>query len=806
MDADYEVSRQNLEKLIRWYEDRKGQRNEATTRLQLVDALFFECLAWSKDDVVLEESYAGEYTDYTFSAPRRILIVEAKKEGDYFELPIGKSKTQYSLPPLLRDYPNLKAAIGQAVGYCQTRGVPFGAVCNGHQIVAFIAARSDGNPPLEGRALVFHSLEFMLEHFQELWDALSKPAVEKKQLQNLLIGDSLPELPPKLSTFAQAYPGVKQRNIFQVDLQNLSELIIEDLINSSELRESFLEECYSKSGALSQYAMVSKNILEARYAALFGSEAPGPTLIPAVDKKGISAELLAESFSRRPVLLVGDVGVGKTMFIRHLVHIEASPTFTKAITIYIDLGFQATLSYDLKDFVLEETARQLLNDFQVDIFERNFVYGVYHSEIKRFGDGIYSDIKDSNPTLYKQKEIEFVEEQIKNKEQHLKKVFQHISKARKKQIVIFIDNADQRDEATQQQAFLISQEIAANWRPVTVFVALRPETFYRSLKIGALSGYHPKAFTISPPRIDRVIEKRLNFALKLTSGEIPIESLPFDVNINLHNLGKLITILIRSLERNEQLGELIDNVAGGNVRLALDLVRGFLGSGHVDTVKILEAEEESKNYIIPLHEFLRAVIYGDAEHYAPDQSPVANLFDLSFPDPKEHFLMPLVLGVLEASSSASIEEGFVDTTVLYERLQRLGFTPAQIDSSIIAAHKKKLLESATRRIPQPGVEMPQMLRPTTIGIYHIRQLAKFFTYIDAVLVDTPILDSKARVLIHNEVLIKPRLERAMIFRRYLDEQWQSLDKTEAKVAFDWTVLSRQLEKEIENIKERMRRR
>jgi hypothetical protein len=56
-------------------------------------------------------------------------------------------------------------------------------------------------------------------------------------------------------------------------------------------------------------------------------------------------------------------------------------------------------------------------------------------------------------------------------------------------------------------------------------VALRPETFYRSLKIGALSGYHPKAFTISPPRIDRVIEKRLRFALRLTSGEIPIELL-----------------------------------------------------------------------------------------------------------------------------------------------------------------------------------------------------------------------------------------------------------------------------------------
>lgn len=803
MSSDFETGRSNLEKLIAWYSDKKGQRNEATTRFQLIDRLLFECLGWGRDDVILEEPHGGEYTDYTFLAPRRVLIVEAKKEGDYFELPAGKTRSVYSLPSLLRDYSNLRAAIEQATHYCQTRGVPFGTVINGHQVVAFVATRGDGLPPLEGNAVVFPSLEFMLENFVDLWQALSKPGIEQKKLLYKLISDVLPELPPKLSATLPFYPGVKSRNIFQTDLQTLSELIIEDLVRSNELRKRFLEECYSRSGALSRYALVSRTILQTRYAALFAPENQGPTTVPAVDKEGISAELLAESLSRRPIILIGDVGVGKTTFIRHLIHVEAAPLFENAITIYINLGSQATLTADLRNFLIDEASRQLRDDYGVDIYERNFVRGVYHGELERFSRGIYSDLRESNPDLYKLKEIEFLDERLRNKEEHLKQVLHHIAKGRKKQVVMFMDNADQRDETIQQQAFLISQEIAEHWRPVTIFVAIRPETFYRSLKIGALSGYHPKAFTISPPRIDRVIEKRLTFALKITSGEIPIESVTGGIEVRLKNLEQIIKVFLQSLEYNDDIAESLDNIAGGNVRLALDLVRGFLGSGHVDTEKIVRAYSDRGSYYIPIHEFLRAVIYGDAADYDPEQSPIANLFDVSSADPKEHFLLPLIIGLLNSSSGPDVEEGFVETAAVYERLQSLGFTPEQIDDAIIRGHKKKLLETGARRIPQPGREMPQVLRVTTVGLYHISRLCRLFVYVDATVVDTPILASDFRASIRNGRHIHERLDRGSIFRRYLDEQWASMKSSGAAFLFDWENVSKDLEANIEFIRTRI---
>lgn len=276
---DYELARSAMADLAEWYTPRAAQRNEATTRLHLIDRLFFECLGWSRDDVVLEEARGKEFADYTFSAPRRILIVEAKKEGDYFELPAGAERLEHSLQSLLHDYRDLKRAIEQVATYCHTRGVPFACVSNGHQLVAFVALRTDGRSPFEGKALVFRSLASMSGNFLELWQALSKPGVEAKNIQMRLLGTSIPEVPPKLSAGIPSYPGIKDRNIFQTDLQILSDLVLEDITHSPELEATFLKESYCQSGALSQHALISKTILSARYQALFDSDSPGPVTL-----------------------------------------------------------------------------------------------------------------------------------------------------------------------------------------------------------------------------------------------------------------------------------------------------------------------------------------------------------------------------------------------------------------------------------------------------------------------------------------------------------------------------------------------
>ena len=71
---NYEEGREKLEALVQYFHENSGDRNEATTRLHLIDRLFFECLGWSKDDCVAEESQDGLYADYTFSTTSRVLM------------------------------------------------------------------------------------------------------------------------------------------------------------------------------------------------------------------------------------------------------------------------------------------------------------------------------------------------------------------------------------------------------------------------------------------------------------------------------------------------------------------------------------------------------------------------------------------------------------------------------------------------------------------------------------------------------------------------------------------------------------
>ena len=232
------------------------------------------------------------------------------------------------------------------------------------------------------------------------------------------------------------------------------------------------------------------------------------------------------------------------------------------------------------------------------------------------------------------------------------------------------------------------------------------------------------------------------------------------------------------------------------------MVRGFFGSGHVDTAKIVH-KYRYDDYVVPLHEFLRAITFGDAAHHDPSRSPIANLFDIGTPDLKEHFLTPGLLGFLQSPQDAAGEDGFVLTKALYERFQILGFTPEQIDLALIRSHRKRLIETSARAEIRGGALGPNALRITTVGVYHILTLSHQFTYLDAIIVDTPLLDQDLAHAVGDTEDIRERLKRANKFRSYLDRAW-SVTPTLPGV-FDWHAVSTDLESTIRRIGESLDR-
>lgn len=239
----------------------KGSRNEATTRLQLIDPLLMDCLGWHPEAIETESQVDGMRLDYLVGQPAPRLVVEAKREDQAWTLPEGIADRVVDIATLQSDE-SVDEALRQALGYALDRGLPIAAIANGRQLVAFIASRLDGIRPLDGRAVVFRSLSEMLDDFRTLWDALSPAGVAQSTLHRLLLGQETgPSPPPKLSTQVDNYPGFRRRTAQETDLKILGQLFLLDIAGQKEVSDDFLRECYCASGALSQYALVSREIL-----------------------------------------------------------------------------------------------------------------------------------------------------------------------------------------------------------------------------------------------------------------------------------------------------------------------------------------------------------------------------------------------------------------------------------------------------------------------------------------------------------------------------------------------------------------
>ncbi|QTI88858.1 hypothetical protein [Streptomyces sp. AgN23] len=763
--------------------------NEDTTRLHLIDALLFNCLGWNAQDATTEDHYNGSYVDYIVGTPSAQFILEAKREGIAFRLPPGIAGRHAITVPTLMEDENTAKAIRQVLEYCQERGVPVGIISNGHQLAAFFASRQDGIPPLSGEALVFSSLQEMHDDFNTLWSHLSKPAVATRNLQRYLLGRKPQSLAPeKLSNSIANYPGFRRRTELETDLKTLGQLFIQDLEHEKNISDEFIRDCYCASGALSQYSLVSREVLRARYASVASAIPGGAEQV--TGKKGLNPKLTAEmvtaALSRRPIILLGDVGVGKSMFLRHLIRVDAQEVLAKSIILYVDFVREPVFVTDLPEYITERMSEQLEAEQGIDIQERSFVRAVYNKEINKFKKTIFGD--ESDPAEYRKHELAMLAGHISNEFEHLRRSLDHIRGTSGRSPLVILDNIDQRPFEFQERIFETAHSIADSWSG-TVFVSIRPSTFFQSRSHGALAAYQTRAFTIAPARTDQVISKRLNYAKNkvIESGADGI--FPQNLSINDRDLISYLDALIKAFNVDEELKSLIDNMSGGNTRIALMFLFTFIGSGYVSTQRVLDVADSGRVYTVPMHEFIRAIVFGDYDYYSPEASVVCNLFDITTNDAREHFLLPNILAHVQRQAESAGGEGFVSAASIYSFGQGIGFSQEQIGAQLDRATKKNLLDFS-------DAAEDASYRPTSVGNYMYRKMSASFSYVDAMIVDTPIVDPSTRRLIRDVQSIKDRLSRARIFRDYLDANWLTFGSAADELPFRWNDVSAILADEI----------
>jgi Cdc6-like AAA superfamily ATPase len=767
-----------------------GGRNEDTTRFQLIDVLLTECLGHPRNSISTEEHAHPGFADYIVSAPGRLLVIEAKKEDVTFALPEGLAGRPTVSIATLRSDAATKKTIDQVIPYAQQLGIPLAAIANGHQLAVFLGSRTDGKDVQSGEALVFVSLQDMIDQFRRLWDLLSRDAlVERRAVQILLMGTAHPQPPVKLSATIHTYPGFRHRTEQDTDLKILSTIFIQDIEGNAEVSDDFLRECYYNSGTLSQYAFISKEILKSRYKSLPG--AIGVDTEPIRGKKGLSpsfhGDLIAAAVTSKPIVLLGDVGVGKTMFIRHLLRVEASEELARSLVFYVDFAREPALQSSLQDHIVDSISNQLEDEYEFELFENKFVRAVYNAELNKFRRGLHGPLRQTNPDRFAELEIAELVDLTSDKSRHLERVLRHLDSTAGRKSVIVLDNIDQRSRDFQDQVFVIAQALSASFR-ATVFVSLRPSTFFDSKLRGSLAAYQPRAFHVAPPRVSEVVRKRLKFARRQLEQERESSS---GLSLNSGDLSAYLDALDAGFTNNNALVEFLENMSGGNIRLALEYLSAFIGSGYVDTERILRVAGQGDVYTIPVHEFVRAIVNGENDLYDPRSSRIVNIFDVSIGDEREHFLMPLLLAYLQTEGESAGADGFVSNEILYPAVQSWGFLPEQVKWHLDRGVTHGLIET------DPGKEDVGPYRVTSVGAYMQKQMITLFSYVDAMIVDTPIFDPTVRSKILDVRAIEDRLDRASAFKAYLDRIWEAFPSPES-LSFDWNIQGSRLQAEIED--------
>lgn len=497
-------------------ENAKNEWNEAQTRFQLIDETL-KALGWTKADQAVETHENGNYTDYELGRPR-CAVVEAKKVGKYFDIEVGQKRSR-RLRDVIGLDKELEKTFDQCWLYCFKRGIPIGICTNGTQYVIFASSRSDGVSPLDGNCIVFYSADDILKNFAEFWKLLSPDALAHGRTLSELRKSFPQELPAKLSTTIPNFGNKRYRSRQQDTLRSIGQIILEDVPTTKDAELEFLKRCYCRPGAISKYSLVTDNVLRTRYKGVAAGHAPLTTQVDSDKPVILTNEVWNEAVTQRPVVVLGDAGVGKTTFIRNLMLVD-SPS-TDDIYIHIDLGFDATFGESIDKFILDQIDEQLRNQHNIDINEKDFVTGAWNLDIQRFKEGIHRELFQRSPEEADQKLLDFLEARIADKKEHIKKSIHHIVAGRNKRVVIVLDNADQRNFQIQEDVYLKAQEIARQWRAL-VFVSLRPLTYYRSKRIGAASAYSNRVFTVFPPKADEVLAKRIDFAVDVVEGRIPL--------------------------------------------------------------------------------------------------------------------------------------------------------------------------------------------------------------------------------------------------------------------------------------------
>lgn len=337
-------------------------------------------------------------------------------------------------------------------------------------------------------------------------------------------------------------------------------------------------------------------------------------------------------------LLIGSVGSGKSTFTDYL-RIKALPNSTASATEWVNVNLNnAPLSKDLiYQWVVDQAIIEIRNSHKsIDFDDLQTVKLIFRRELMVFEKGRAS-IFEKSSDRYKEILFEELTKLQSNAINVLGAMIDFVYKQKGKLFVIVLDNCDKRNREDQLLMFEVATWLKNSF-PCIVFLPLRDTTYDQYRNEPPLDTViKDLIFRIDPPLLDRVIQERLNYALReiqgqggkfsyLTGNGIRVECSRAEVAYYLRSI-------IASLFQDQLFRRIISGLAGRNIRKGLEILLDFCKSGYIEESSILKIRTSNGDHQLPNHIIAKILLKGKRKYYNDNASNVKNLFSSEEGDP-----------------------------------------------------------------------------------------------------------------------------------------------------------------------------
>ncbi len=713
--------------------DLKGKNlllvSEAQTRFDVIDRIIKELLGWEHGQITVEErTDVDGYVDYILRSSDKVIVIEVKKIGAAFPTPTKLKKLK--LTGSVLGSGEIAKAIKQVEEYAKDKKADIVMITNGFCWCYYPVDEK------KKRTEIYASLLFPFEDVTnavKLFACFSSKNVEKGSL--ITISSDMPLLPER-----KLLLNVKDFDA-RVDRNNIADSIIpaldkslyaESIINNKEQ----LERCFVTTHGRAKHDKIL---------GIYLADTKPTTITPVkrIDTKNTSntlkdiVKLSVPSYAPPVTLIIGQVGAGKTTYLKHFEHVSGESILIekKAHWIYIDFE-KLGIGGDPRNYIYEQLRSYLLKKHPNNPTNyKTVVEPAYKDEIEGLMAGPWALIR-SNKVELKKVITDYINTDYTKVEPYVDKIFNYI--AQKELCIIVLDNIDlYEDEELETKVF--SEGIALSKKlHCNIIVSIRDKTFINHRTDSSFDAYELRKLWLDPPSFREVLSKRLSYSKKILERERAEIIMANGMRLVVPDLSVFFDIVQRSILSGLP-GDFIDSLADNNIRKGLNLVTNFLTSGHIQGDNAIKNYLDGEHdYTFPFHEVFKGSVLGQWKNYKEDRSECINLFDSRLGSRSLRLLRLYYLKYLWLAARSD-ETKEVQMQTIISLFTKLGASSTQILKCSIDLIKTGLM----RNIAAEELNENSQVVITKRGGFYIKYLCTLLPYVESVLHDTAIDDEDA---------------------------------------------------------------